>query len=219
MASVYENYRLCASLNATMVSIHSNFELSFVRSLLILNGDYDFWYWLGGIQVADRLSSFAWTDGSVFNYSRWDENHPNREKNFRCLAINMHIEHNWHSTPCNHSHRQLCQKSRELKNVFYDTEYPEYFIGGLLKNQEIISKKLAKIEQILTEITKNKNVSQMFDMRIEVNSVNNDEQEIKNPRFEALKSEKDECEGAYTDSWVKCERLKQRSNQTDARLY
>ncbi|RWR99634.1 hypothetical protein B4U79_18762, partial [Dinothrombium tinctorium] len=85
------------------------------------------WHWLGGVQIADRIPSFAWTDGTKFNYTKWYPGEPEREKSFRCMAILMGMRQGWATVGCDSLCYQLCQKSVN-KDIFYDNEYPEHYV-------------------------------------------------------------------------------------------
>ncbi|RWR99688.1 ladderlectin-like protein, partial [Dinothrombium tinctorium] len=139
-SSVYDNYKLCKSLNATMVSIHSEKEYNNVGHLI----NEGYWFWLGGVQIADRIPSFAWTDGTKFNYSKWSHGEPQGEKFSLCMAIIMETRKGWVIYNCGRSHYQLCQKSVN-KDIFYDNEYPEHYVRGLAKNQAVFEHEIKSL--------------------------------------------------------------------------
>ncbi|RWR99020.1 galactose-specific lectin nattectin-like protein, partial [Dinothrombium tinctorium] len=91
-----------------MLSIHSKDENDFIKSLI----DSSTNYWLGAIQLSANVLSFAWSDGSDFNYSNWQSDKPNGQFGDAkgCVAIVIN-KSGWRETTCFESHGQICQTS------------------------------------------------------------------------------------------------------------
>merc|ERR1719419_2086194 len=62
----------CIELDATLASIHSDGENSYVNDY-VREGT---WIWLGGNDI-ETEGDFVWVDGTPFDYSNWDAGQPN----------------------------------------------------------------------------------------------------------------------------------------------
>ncbi|RWS16682.1 hepatic lectin-like protein [Dinothrombium tinctorium] len=111
-ATMEQNQELCHSLNASMLSIHSQTEFEFVKSLM----NDSMLYWLGARKSEDDSKSFQWLDGSVFNFSLWHQGFPRSGKAHFCLGVAMNMDA-WYEVYCNYNgYGQICQKSLHLIN-------------------------------------------------------------------------------------------------------
>ncbi|RWS09041.1 galactose-specific lectin nattectin-like protein [Dinothrombium tinctorium] len=129
-----------------MVSIHSQTENDYVKSIINTNGEY----WLGGMQVANRLKSFTWIDGTPFDFNKWGSNQPNDEEIFACLAIVTQSKGFWGDRSCGNRYGQLCQISASSENALFDA-YPNHFINGLTKNHFKLLKLIKHFESELID--------------------------------------------------------------------
>ncbi|RWS05931.1 papilin-like protein [Dinothrombium tinctorium] len=128
-------------MNASMLSIHSEEELDYVETLL----DSSQTYWLGAIQLANSLPSFIWLDGSAFDFAKWKLGFPKTEKGRRCVAIAMDIN-GWWEENCESNFRQICQKTNDSLDLFFDKKFSNHFISALAKNQLLLRDKMTAIE-------------------------------------------------------------------------
>ncbi|RWS01716.1 lung surfactant protein A-like protein [Dinothrombium tinctorium] len=124
-----------------MVAIHSQEEYNFVRSIM----DSSYGYWLGGIQVANKIKSFTWLDGSAFNFSRWYNGRPGNENSYNCLAVMMN-RNGWFDQPCQSTYRQICEKVDNDYHSLVLDKFPEHYINGLTRNQVKLSQSLEEIK-------------------------------------------------------------------------
>ncbi|RWS19437.1 galactose-specific lectin nattectin-like protein, partial [Leptotrombidium deliense] len=164
IATVANNFELCRSLNASMVSIHSEKENELLATILDSTNEY----WLGGIQVTSSLKSFAWLDASVFNFSRWGQDQPNEHEHYFCVAI-VFENGSWYDRSCNETRRQLCQKSVNTEPLFF-SQYPQTYVHGLSVNQQELVDRVEVVEQFLKLREKSNFASNLSDTSLPRNN-------------------------------------------------
>ncbi|RWR99248.1 perlucin 5-like protein, partial [Dinothrombium tinctorium] len=127
-----------------MLSIHSKDENDFIKSLI----DSSTNYWLGAIQLSANVLSFAWSDGSDFNYSNWKPGQPNGNYGnaHDCVAITID-KLGWMDRTCFELHRQICQTSILTNDASLYETFPIHYVLGLTWNQL----RLLKNDKILTD--------------------------------------------------------------------
>ncbi|RWS10112.1 hypothetical protein B4U79_19004 [Dinothrombium tinctorium] len=123
LANVYENYKYCQRLNASMISLDSNEEFEFLASLL----DSQSFYWLDGIQLAYKNQSFVWSIGEEFDYLEKISDKLQFFENFSCVSLAM-SKSKIHKQTCKAKNRQLCQQNRNSKQVENFVYGPQYLV-------------------------------------------------------------------------------------------
>ncbi|KAI4881621.1 hypothetical protein NFI96_023263, partial [Prochilodus magdalenae] len=75
----------CLSLGANLVSIHSNYEHQWVKALIRSHDYSENPTWLG-LSDCEKKNSWFWSDGTLFQYSKWNRYEPNNEHGMECCA-------------------------------------------------------------------------------------------------------------------------------------
>ncbi|XP_022777811.1 lysyl oxidase homolog 2-like [Stylophora pistillata] len=108
----------CATLGASLPSIHSQEENVYIQSLH--GGDHS---WLG---LSDRNTegTFVWSDGSQFNFHYWASHQPNNFHDEDCvhtLGVLKNHKYRWNDVNCSDCHKFTCKKDyNECKDFAYD---------------------------------------------------------------------------------------------------
>ena len=95
-------------LNSTLVTINSQEENNFVKSLLLASiGDEK--AWIGGNDM-DTEGTWVWVDGSDWSeFDNWNTNEPNGGRNESCVEILPDREYKWNDIPCAESKAFICK--------------------------------------------------------------------------------------------------------------
>ncbi|RWS02767.1 hypothetical protein B4U79_17492 [Dinothrombium tinctorium] len=107
------------------------------------------------MQVASGSPSFAWTDGSDFDHTRWRPNCPRAFNRSNCAAIVFQEGYMCDST-CDSTHFQLCQKSKSAlddDDIFYDFRYPRHNVSGLTRNQMSIKNEVEELSKNVSNVS------------------------------------------------------------------
>ncbi|RWS21159.1 low affinity immunoglobulin epsilon Fc receptor-like protein, partial [Leptotrombidium deliense] len=154
MATARENFELCKSLNASMVSIHSMAENNFLSTLLLSKlsnrgsrmrkGSSSFW--LGGLQVSQTMNAFAWIDSSDFNFTNYGRNDPNNfDDEEDCVMLVLRMRGKWWDEHCSARSRQLCQIKEN--NVSIPEHFSIHFSDVIVDNQIKARKSIITINE------------------------------------------------------------------------
>lgn len=103
-ASWYEANDTCLSHGANLVSIHSEEEDDFVKSLSKETYDWSFWiglYW--------DYDEFKYVDESEFNYSDWDVSYDEPDED-GCVLISSSHGYEWWDYRCDYDAIFVCKK-------------------------------------------------------------------------------------------------------------
>ncbi|RWS07199.1 hypothetical protein B4U79_19040, partial [Dinothrombium tinctorium] len=87
-------------------------------------------FWLGAVQVSSDASSFAWIDGSAFNFTKVGSTLLNF-RDYTCVGLVMY-KNEWWDHPCSLSNAgHLCQQiigaDMINKNDLNANDYPEHY--------------------------------------------------------------------------------------------
>ena len=85
----------CKARNSRLVSINSEEEHRFIRSMLKNESSYR--AWTGGIKKYDS-GEYIWDNGSLFDFTFWDNDQPNDDKDAnKPVGIYLHplYDFNW----------------------------------------------------------------------------------------------------------------------------
>ncbi|RWS16617.1 macrophage mannose receptor 1-like protein [Dinothrombium tinctorium] len=129
-----------------MVSIHSKEENDFIRKLLHPFSKY----WLGGLQIAFQLPSFAWIDGTPFDFVNWAQNRP-RLRSLPKEILSVDGYGFWYDDSVNYAHGQLCQKSRDKSNLEFDS-MPSHYVHALTKLAIVSEEKFKMLRDIVNQL-------------------------------------------------------------------
>ncbi|XP_017543208.1 ladderlectin-like [Pygocentrus nattereri] len=99
----------CLVLGAHLVSIHSESEYRMVKALIHAHDPSDKPTWLG-LSNCQKRDSWFWSDGSKFDYSKWNKEEPNHSNGECCVNLNWDNQKNWNDMPCNAAHPSVCSK-------------------------------------------------------------------------------------------------------------
>ncbi|KAM9827377.1 type-2 ice-structuring protein-like [Neosynchiropus ocellatus] len=101
--------RNCHSMNANLVSIHSEEEESFLKSFI---GDQTFLIqkvWIGASDCWEE-GSWYWTDGTKFSFTDWCRRQPNNlYKGQDCVTVALRGRC-WDDRGCAEKHSSICAK-------------------------------------------------------------------------------------------------------------
>ncbi|KAJ7321153.1 hypothetical protein OS493_035547, partial [Desmophyllum pertusum] len=108
----------CATLGASLPSIHSQEENVYVQSL---HGGEHSWLGLSDIKTE---GTFLWSDGTSFDFHYWAKQQPNNFQNEDCvhtLGFLQGYKYEWNDVNCTDCHRFTCKKDyNECKDFSYD---------------------------------------------------------------------------------------------------
>ncbi|XP_019206636.1 galactose-specific lectin nattectin isoform X6 [Oreochromis niloticus] len=98
----------CVSQRANLVSIHSEEEEEFVKSL-IKNFDLaEGWTWIG-LSDIHKEGSWMWSDGSAVNFTYWHAGQPdNYATNEHCGNTNVFEAKKWNDHQCSLNLASVC---------------------------------------------------------------------------------------------------------------
>ncbi|XP_058474867.1 ladderlectin-like [Solea solea] len=98
----------CVSQGANLVSIHSEGENNFVRSL-IRNFDHaDGATWIG-LTDAHKEGNWMWSDGYAVTFTQWLVGEPNNAGGREhCVHINWITPLKWNDYPCTYTFPSVC---------------------------------------------------------------------------------------------------------------
>ncbi|XP_034558609.1 macrophage mannose receptor 1-like isoform X3 [Notolabrus celidotus] len=96
----FEARDYCRAIGGDLLSIHSDTELRSGRA------------WIG-LHIPESSTSFAWSDGSAFNFQHWQEGEPNNHNNDEsCAEFRMYRwdePGSWNDVNCDSYNDWLCQ--------------------------------------------------------------------------------------------------------------
>ncbi|KAF6717540.1 Galactose-specific lectin nattectin [Oryzias melastigma] len=102
----------CVSQGANLVSVQSNEEEAFIKTL-IRNFDpaqADTWI---GLSDAEKEGGWLWSDGSKITFQAWHSGQPDNYKGKEhCATTNYGTTKKWNDLPCTYKYGFVC-KSRE----------------------------------------------------------------------------------------------------------
>jgi hypothetical protein len=115
----YEAHIVCKDFyNATLVSIHSDEEQSFLTNLAFTINKANNYVWIGARRISNN--TFVWEDKSPFNYTNWAKTQPNNlgGKHY-CASLlkstNLVELGNWYDDSCADKYNFICQTYIEEK--------------------------------------------------------------------------------------------------------
>ena len=95
---------ICRQSGAELVSIASLQENEFVHN--VSEGEDVFI----GLRAAKANDNFVWSDGSTFDYTRWEDGQPNGDCGVDgCCALFVEATGRWKDTPCEMWHPFVCK--------------------------------------------------------------------------------------------------------------
>ncbi|XP_072543839.1 lactose-binding lectin l-2-like [Salminus brasiliensis] len=99
----------CVKLGGNLVSIHSTSEYQLVKALIRANDPAENPTWTG-LHDCPKRFTWLWSDGTKFDYSRWNVNEPNNLNSECCVHLNWTGEKNWNDIPCELQYPFVCVK-------------------------------------------------------------------------------------------------------------
>ncbi|XP_058475349.1 lactose-binding lectin l-2-like [Solea solea] len=98
----------CVSQGANLVSIHSEGENNFVRSL-VRNFDHaEGLTWIG-LTDAHKEGNWMWSDGSAVKFTFWNSGQPDNYRGTEhCVHINYGTPKRWNDVTCTHTYPSVC---------------------------------------------------------------------------------------------------------------
>ncbi|XP_063755522.1 lactose-binding lectin l-2-like [Eleginops maclovinus] len=96
----------CVSEGANLVSIHSQAEHEFVRSLIKNFDHLEHYTWIG-LSDVHKEESWMWSDGCVDKFVFWYAGEPNNIGGTEhCVVTNEF--HKWNDLPCSNTYASVC---------------------------------------------------------------------------------------------------------------
>ena len=72
------------------------------------------YFWLGGSD-SDEEGNWTWTDGTPFNYTKWESYEGAGGIKQNCLAIRLSYHGYWYDYECFDSHPYICEINLDYK--------------------------------------------------------------------------------------------------------
>ncbi|XP_062849686.1 lactose-binding lectin l-2-like [Trichomycterus rosablanca] len=101
--------RHCVNLGANLISIHSEDEYQLVKALIRAHDPSENPTWIG-LSDCQELYQWVWSDGTKFNYTKWNPNEPNALNKECCVHMNFAKQKNWNDIPCEIKYPFVCVK-------------------------------------------------------------------------------------------------------------
>ncbi|KAL3043980.1 hypothetical protein OYC64_003880 [Pagothenia borchgrevinki] len=95
----------CVSEGANLVSIHSQAEHEFVKSLIKNFHPAEGWTWIG-LNDIPKEGRWMWSDGSAVNFVFWNSRQPDNKGNEDCVHTNFN--HKWNDRSCSDTYPSVC---------------------------------------------------------------------------------------------------------------
>ncbi|XP_076829449.1 C-type lectin lectoxin-Enh4-like isoform X2 [Brachyhypopomus gauderio] len=89
----------CLKMDANLVSIHSEHEYQVIKALIRTHDPSENPTWIG-LSDCHKVTEWIWSDGTEFNYFKWNPNEPNYLNN----------DKNWNDIPCREKYPFVCAK-------------------------------------------------------------------------------------------------------------
>ncbi|KAL6491089.1 hypothetical protein MHYP_G00014340 [Metynnis hypsauchen] len=100
---------LCLKEGANLVSIHNRNEYQLVKALIRVHDPSENPTWLG-LSNCQKRDSWFWSDGTKYDYSKWNKNEPNHLNDECCVHMNWSDQKDWNDIPCNQAYPFVCVK-------------------------------------------------------------------------------------------------------------
>ncbi|XP_037402313.1 lactose-binding lectin l-2-like [Pygocentrus nattereri] len=100
---------LCLNEGANLVSIHNRNDHQLVKALIRAHDPSENPTWLG-LSNCQKRDSWFWSDGTKYDYSKWNKNEPNHSNNECCVHVNWGDQKEWNDIPCNQAYPFVCVK-------------------------------------------------------------------------------------------------------------
>ncbi|XP_068164730.1 C-type isolectin Sp-CL4-like [Antennarius striatus] len=94
----------CKEQGGELLSVHDNEELFGANCLAFDNTNTETGVWIGG---ENSEGEFKWTDGTLFDYSFWDDNQPSGTG---CIEVNFEDIGQWSVEDCSEKNFFMCAK-------------------------------------------------------------------------------------------------------------
>ncbi|KAL6491084.1 hypothetical protein MHYP_G00014310 [Metynnis hypsauchen] len=99
----------CLTQGAHLVSIHSEKEYKLVKALIRVYDPKENPTWLG-LSDCQKKNRWLWSDGTKFDYSKWNKNEPNHKNGECCVHLNWSNQKDWNDIPCHFTYPFVCSK-------------------------------------------------------------------------------------------------------------
>ncbi|KAL6491088.1 hypothetical protein MHYP_G00014330 [Metynnis hypsauchen] len=99
----------CLTRGAHLVSIHNDNEYQLVKALIRAYDPKENPTWLG-LANCEKTGSWFWSDGTKYDYSKWNIVEPNHNKGECCVHLNWSYQKDWNDIPCKIAYPYVCSK-------------------------------------------------------------------------------------------------------------
>ncbi|XP_036453657.1 type-2 ice-structuring protein-like [Colossoma macropomum] len=95
----------CMNMGAHLISLHSDNEYQLMKSLILPGSPT----WLG-LNNCMKRDSYFWSDGSKYDYSKWNKDEPNNLPGECCVHVTSIGQMDWNDIPCSRVYPFVCSK-------------------------------------------------------------------------------------------------------------
>ncbi|KAL7875610.1 hypothetical protein AOLI_G00105730 [Acnodon oligacanthus] len=104
----------CLTKGAHLVSIHNDDEYQLLKALIRVYDPKENPTWLG-LNDCQKWDSWFWSDGTKYDYSKWNRNEPNHNNGECCVHMNWSDQKDWNDIPCDLAYPSVCSMDMALK--------------------------------------------------------------------------------------------------------
>ncbi|KAI9548647.1 hypothetical protein NQZ68_007515 [Dissostichus eleginoides] len=97
----------CVSQGGNLVSLNSQGEENFVKTLIKNFDPAEGYTWIG-LSDVHKEGRWMWSDGSAVNFVSWTSGEPNNRRNEDCVNINSGSDHKWNDKTCSDTIPSVC---------------------------------------------------------------------------------------------------------------
>ncbi|XP_059214274.1 galactose-specific lectin nattectin-like [Centropristis striata] len=104
-----EAEKTCLSVSGNLASVHSIEDHTFLHEHIRRVAGTNRRTWIGGFDAV-KEGMWQWSDGTPFDYTRWNKGQPNNNNNKEHCAEMNFSENYWNDLPCTYSYSFVCSK-------------------------------------------------------------------------------------------------------------
>ena len=98
----------CLKRNGSLVSIHSKWENSYIKTIIGTNDDR--WF---GLRRSNNGSYFTYADNTTYGFNYWRK----RPGKSNCVRLIGDAKFKWETTHCEDRHKDICDLPGKLLNL------------------------------------------------------------------------------------------------------